>query len=84
MYRTGKSLATGFSLDLEMGIKRVGVQMDFRWEPRAEIYDAEIVGLRGGLQVALTSPIDELLSGNHICPNNFQCCTKSWFFTKRI
>lgn len=38
---------------------------------KAEIYDAEILGLSGGLEAALTSPMVGQISGIHICTDNF-------------
>lgn len=37
---------------------------------KAEIYDAEILGLYGGLEAALTSPVVGQISGIHICTDN--------------
>lgn len=39
----------------------------FSLVPKAEVYDAEILGLCGGLEAALTSPMVGLISGIHIC-----------------
>lgn len=36
----------------------------------AEVYDAEIIGLCGGLKAALSSPMAGLASGVHICKDN--------------
>lgn len=36
----------------------------------AEVYDAEIIGLCGGLEAALSSPMAGLASEIHICTDN--------------
>lgn len=47
--------------------------MGFRWDPKAEVYDSEILGR---LEVALTSPMDGLIPGIHICIDNLSDAQK--------
>lgn len=49
----------------------------FSLVPKAEVYDAEILGLCGGLEAALTSPIVGLISGIHICTYNLNVAQKA-------
>lgn len=44
---------------------------------KAEIYDAEILGLCGGLEAALTNPMIGQISGVHICTDNFSVAHKA-------
>lgn len=49
----------------------------FSLGPKAEVYDAEILGLCGGLEAALTSPMVEVSSGIHICTDNLNVAQKA-------
>ncbi len=45
--------------------------------PKAEVYDAEILGLCGGLEAALTSPMFRAISGIHVCTDNLSIAQKA-------
>lgn len=41
--------------------------MDFRWRPKTEVYDAEILGPCGGLELVLSRQTVELIYRIHVC-----------------
>lgn len=65
----GKILDTRSAWILRWKERWLGIN-GFSLGPKAEGYDAEILGLCGGLEAALTSPIFELISGIYICRDN--------------
>lgn len=67
--RTGKILGTGLAWVLTWKEGWLGMN-GFLLRRKAEVYDAEILGLFGSLEEALNSPIVGLISGIHICTDN--------------
>lgn len=50
----------------------------------AEVYDAEMIGLRGGLEATLSSPMAGLASWVHICTDNLNIAKRSWVRAKQL
>ena len=74
--KTGKILGTGSAWILRWKERWLGMN-GFSLGPKAEVYDAEILGLCGGLEAALTSPMVGLISGIHICTDNLSVAQKA-------
>ena len=49
----------------------------FSLGPKAEVYDAEVLGLCGGLEAALSRPMVGLISGIHVCTDNLSIAQKA-------
>lgn len=75
---TGKVLGTGPASILGWKERWLGMN-GFSLGSKAEIYDAEILGLYGGLEAALTSPMVGQISGIHICTDNLSVAQKAGF-----
>ncbi len=52
---------------------------EFSLGANLEVYDAEIIGLFGGLEVALSIPIAELALQIHDCTNNLNIAKKAGY-----
>ncbi len=74
--KTGKILGIGLAWILRWIDRWLGMN-GFLLGPKAEVYDAEILGLYGGLEAALTSPIVGVISGIHVCTNNLSVAQKA-------
>ncbi len=73
---TGKSLGTGSARILRWKERWLGMN-GCSLGPKAEIYDAEILGLCGGLEAALTSPMVGQISEIHIFADNLSVAQKA-------
>lgn len=74
--KTGKILGTGSAWILRWKDRWLGMN-GFSLGSKAEVYDAEILRLCGGLEAALTSPMVGVISGIHVCIDNLSVAQKA-------
>lgn len=67
--KAGSIVGTGTARTIEWKGQWFGTK-GFSLGANAEVYDADIIGLCGGLEAALSSPMAELVAEIHICTDN--------------